>query len=65
SDLNRAIVSKVNEYDKHILEVGSDVKAMEKVFSKVLPAFAENVNELSRIANTLKEEKNEKSSTGR
>ncbi len=50
SDLNKAVVGKVNEYDKHILEVGSDIKAMEKVFSKVLPTFTENVNELSRIA---------------
>jgi hypothetical protein len=55
SDLNKAVLGRVNEYDKHILEVGSEVKAMEKVFSKVLPAFAENVNELNRIANKLKE----------
>jgi hypothetical protein len=54
SDLNRAIISKVNDYDKHILEIGSDIKAMEKVFSKVLPAFTENVNELSRITGKLK-----------
>ena len=54
SDLNKAVVGKVNDYDKHILEVGSDIKAMEKVFSKVLPAFTENVNELSRITNKMK-----------
>ncbi len=54
SDLNRAVISKVNDYDRHILEVGSDIKAMEKVFSKVLPTFTENVNELSRIASKLK-----------
>ncbi len=54
SDLNKAIVSKVNDYDSHILEIGSDLKAMEKVFSKVLPAFTENVNELSRITGRIK-----------
>jgi hypothetical protein len=54
SDLNRAVIGKVNDYDKHILEIGSDIKAMEKVFSKVLPAFTDNVNELSRIANKFK-----------
>jgi hypothetical protein len=54
SDLNKAIISKVNDYDKHILEIGSDLKAMEKVFSKVLPAFTENVNELSRITGRMK-----------
>lgn len=55
SDLNKAVISKVNDYDKHILEIGSDIKAMEKVFSKVLPAFTDNVNELSRITNKIKE----------
>lgn len=54
SDLNKAIIGKVNDYDKHILEIGSDIKAMEKVFSKVLPGFTENVNELSRIADKMK-----------
>ena len=55
SDLQRAIMGKVNEYDRHIMEVGSEIKAMEKVFSKVLPVFAENVNELSTITNKLRE----------
>ena len=54
SDLNTAVIGKVNEYDKHILEIGSDIKAMERVFSKVLPTFTENVNELSRITNKFK-----------
>lgn len=54
SDLNKGVLGKVNEYDKHILEIGSDIKAMEKVFSKVLPAFTDNVNELSRITDKLK-----------
>jgi len=60
SDLQKAVIGKVNDYDKHIQEVGSEIKAMEKVFSKVLPVFSENVNELSNIANKLKEGKNEK-----
>jgi hypothetical protein len=54
SDMNKAILGKVNEYDKHILEIGSDLKAMEKVFSKILPKFTENVNELSRIADKVR-----------
>ncbi len=56
SDLQNAIVGKVGEYDKHIMEVGSEIKAMEKVFSKILPAFTENVNQLSDIANNMKKE---------
>lgn len=53
-ELHRAVISKVNEYDQNILNVGSQVKAMEKVFSKVLPTFTETVNELGRITNFVK-----------
>jgi hypothetical protein len=52
--LHGAIIAKIDDYDKNISNVGAEVKAMEKVFSKVLPVFAENVSELSRIARDLK-----------
>ncbi|MEM4259990.1 MAG: hypothetical protein QXG00_02035 [Candidatus Woesearchaeota archaeon] len=52
--LHQAIIGKIGEYDKNILEVGSEIKAMENVFSKVLPVFTENVNELSRITQKMK-----------
>lgn len=52
--LHEAVIGKIGEYDKNILQVGAEVKAMEKVFSKVLPVFTENVGELSRIADKLK-----------
>ena len=52
--LHQAIIGKIGEYDKNILEVGAEVKAMEKVFSKVLPLFTENVSELARITQGLK-----------
>ena len=55
TELQKAIVGKVGEYDKHILEVGAEIQAMEKVFKNVLPSFTENVNELSRVADKLKE----------
>lgn len=52
--LHQAIIGKIGEYDKNILAVGAEIKAMEKVFSKVLPIFTENVNELSRITQAVK-----------
>lgn len=52
--LHQAIIGKIGDYDKNILEVGAEVKAMEKVFSKVLPLFTENVNELNRITQDMK-----------
>jgi hypothetical protein len=54
NELYKAIVGKIGDYDKNLLKVGSDLKAMEKVFSKVLPTFTENVNDLSRIAEDIK-----------
>ena len=58
--LHEAVIGKVGEYDKNILQVGAEVKAMEKVFSKVLPVFTENVAELSRITDKVKSAKPKK-----
>jgi len=52
--LHSAILSKIDDYDKNITNVGAEVKAMDKVFSKVLPVFTENVAELSRITKDVK-----------
>ena len=54
--LQKAIIGKVGEYDKNVLEVGTQLQAMEKAFSDVLPTFTQNVNELSRISQRFKEE---------
>lgn len=52
--VHEGVLGKIGEYDKNILQVGAEVKAMEKVFSKVLPIFTENVAELSRITDKVK-----------
>lgn len=52
--LQQAVLGKIGEYDKHILDVGAEIQAMEKVFSKVLPVFTENVSELSRVTDDIK-----------
>jgi len=52
--LHSSILGKVSEYDQNIINLGTEIKAMEKVFQKLIPAFTENVNELSRITQTLK-----------
>lgn len=48
-NLHRGMLGKISDYDKNLVEVGTEIKAMEKVFQKVLPTFTENVNKLSRI----------------
>lgn len=52
--LHQAVVGKVGEYDKHILDVGAEIQAMEKVFAKILPLFTEKVSELARISDDMK-----------
>lgn len=52
--LHQALIGKIESYDKNILEVGAELKAMEKVFSKVMPSFTENVKQLDEITKKLK-----------
>jgi hypothetical protein len=53
-NLHRGVLGKLNDYDKNIGSVGTDIKAMQKVFQQMLPAFTENVNELNRITKNIK-----------
>jgi len=50
SSLHKSIIGKISEYDRNITDVGIEIKAMEKVFQKVLPSLTENVNKLERIS---------------
>ena len=54
NNLHGAVVGKIGEYDRNILNVGTEIKAMEKVFQKILPTFTENVSELSRITRGMR-----------
>ncbi len=56
-NLHKAIVAKIGEYDKNLLDVGTEIKAMEKVFQKVLPELTGSVSELSRITKGIKGKK--------
>ena len=47
--LQKGMLGKISEYDKNLTNVGVEIKAMEKVFQKILPTFTENVNKLDRI----------------
>lgn len=53
-NLHKAIVSKISDYDKNLLSVGTEIKAMEKVFQNILPELTRNVSELSRITKSTK-----------
>lgn len=52
--LHQSILGKISQYDRNITDVGVEIKAMEKVFQKVLPNLTENVNKLERMTKSSK-----------
>lgn len=56
--LEKKMLTKIGNYDRNILDVNSEIKALEKVFQKITPTLVNNVNELSKIANKFKDEEN-------
>ncbi len=52
--LQKSILGRINDSDTTMREVSTDIKALEQVFKRILPGFVENVNELSRITETMK-----------
>jgi hypothetical protein len=58
--INRSLMDKLEKYDGNISEVGTSLKAMEQVFTKVLPTLTSNVNELSRITRNVQAKSTQK-----
>jgi len=58
SNMQKSLISKISQYDSNITDVGTEIKAMEKVFQKILPNLTENVNKLDRIAKGSRLNKN-------
>jgi len=52
--LHSSILDRIGQYDQNMTDIGSEIKALEKVFQKILPTLTENVNELSRISSDLR-----------
>ena len=52
--LHRGLLGKISEYDENLTNVGTEIKAMEQVFSKILPSLTESVNKLQRFSEPKK-----------
>lgn len=52
--VQQAILGKVDEYGKNISDVGTELKAMQRVFGTVMPTFTENVKDLRELVDTAK-----------
>ena len=59
-NLTKGIMSKITSYDQNIVDVGTEVKAMEKVFQKILPSLTESVKKLDRMTKDVKPEQQKK-----
>lgn len=53
-NLERALIGRVQEYDTHVLNIGAEIKALEKVLQKIMEPLAYNVKELERLTQKLK-----------
>lgn len=52
--LHKGVLGKLEQYDTRMQEVGTDLKAVGKVFKDVIPEFVENVKELSSVTKKIK-----------
>ncbi len=56
-DLQVAVMGKVKDYNDGVVKIGSDMKALEQVFTKIMEPLTLNVKELGRITESLKHKK--------
>ncbi len=52
--LHQGVLGKLEDYDSRMSDVGTELKAVGKVFKDVIPEFVENVKELKSITKGVK-----------
>lgn len=55
--LHGGVLGKLDDYDTRMRDVGTELKAVGKVFKDVIPEFVENVKELSATTKMIKRDK--------
>ncbi len=58
--LQRAILGKVSEYDKDVKDIGTEIKALEKVLEKIIDPLTSNIKDLQKVTDELKYKKHKK-----
>lgn len=56
-ELHRGVLGKLEDYDARMAEVGTELRAVGKVFKEVVPEFVENVKELKAVTKGVKRKK--------
>ena len=54
--LHQGVLGRLENYDSRMSDVGTELKAVGKVFKDVIPEFVENVKELKSITQNVKRE---------
>ncbi len=54
-NIEKAILGKISQYDRNIVNIGNEMKVLEQVFQKIINPLTSNIKELSRITKELKE----------
>lgn len=52
-ELHQGVLGKLETYDERMMEVGTELKAVGKVFKDVVPEFVENVKELKSVTGKM------------
>ncbi len=52
--LHQGVLGKLEEYDTRMQDVGTELKAVGKVFKDVVPVFTQNVKDLASLVNETK-----------
>ena len=56
-DLQVAVLGKVKDYSKTMQDIGTDMKALEKVFGNILEPLTKNIKELNKVTENIKKHK--------
>jgi len=53
--LQRGVLGKIHDYDTNIADVGTEIKALEKVLQKIMDPLTSNIKDLQKITDKLRD----------
>lgn len=57
NNLQNILIGKVTDYNKSVIEINSEMKALEQVMQKIIEPLTRNIKELNKITSQLKSKK--------
>jgi hypothetical protein len=57
NNLQNILIGKVADYNKSVIDINAEMKALEQVIQKIIEPLTTNVKELNKITNELKKKK--------